>query len=31
MRLIILAIIGYFVYANFFGDKSGCVRYASSY
>ena len=31
MPVIILAIIGYFVYTNFFGDESGCDRYASSY
>jgi|AntAceMinimDraft_1070359.scaffolds.fasta_scaffold192737_1 hypothetical protein len=31
MPLIILAIIVYFVYTNFFGDESGCDRYASSY
>ncbi len=31
MRVIILAIVGYFVYAHFFGDESGCDRYASSY
>lgn len=31
MHLIILAIIGYFVYSNFFGEESGCDRYASNY
>ena len=31
MPLIIIAIIGYFVYANFFGEESGCDQYASSY
>jgi hypothetical protein len=31
MRLIILAIIIYFVYVKFFGDESGCEEYASEY
>lgn len=31
MRLIVLVIIGYFVYTNFFGEESGCERYASKY
>ena len=31
MPLIIVVIIGYFVYANFFGEESGCDRYASKY
>ena len=31
MPLIFVIIIGYFVYTNFFGDESGCDRYASSY
>jgi len=31
MHLIIIAVICYFVYANFFGEESGCDRYASSY
>jgi hypothetical protein len=31
MRLIILVIIGYFVYTNFFGEESGCEQYVSSY
>ena len=31
MPLIIIAAICYFVYANFFGEESGCDQYASSY
>lgn len=31
MKLFILIIIGYFVYSNFFGNESGCERYASNY
>ena len=31
MPLIIIAIIGYFVYINFFGEESGCDQYAISY
>jgi hypothetical protein len=31
MPLIIFIVVGYFVYTNFFGDESGCDRFASSY
>lgn len=31
VRLIILLIIGYFVYQNYWGDESGCDAYASKY
>jgi hypothetical protein len=31
MPLIIIAVICYFIYANFFGEESGCEQYASSY
>jgi hypothetical protein len=31
MPLIIIAVICYLVYANFFGDESGCDLYASTY
>lgn len=31
MPIIIIAIIFYFLYANFFGEESGCERHASSY
>lgn len=31
VKLIILLIIGYFVYQNFWGDESGCEDYSSKY
>lgn len=31
MPLILLVIVGYFLYTNFFGEESGCDRYASKY
>ncbi len=31
MKLILLLIIGYFIYSNFFGDESGCDKYASKF
>ena len=31
MKILILIIIGYFVYSNFFGNESGCDKYASKF
>jgi len=31
MKLVLLLIIGYFIYSNFFGDESGCDKYASKF
>ena len=31
MHLIIIAVLCYFLYANFFGKESGCDQYASSF
>ncbi len=31
MKFILFLIIGYFVYSNFFGEESGCDKYASKF
>jgi hypothetical protein len=31
MKFFLLLIIGYFVYSNFFGNESGCDKYASKF
>ena len=31
MQYIVLAIVAYFIYAKYFGEESGCEKYASKY